>query len=218
GDNQPAWVEIVGVVGDVRHVGLDADVDPEAYVPYTQAPYRFMTIVIRTAIDLESAVAAVRSQVQAIDPQQPVYDFKPMTEVIANSISKQRLSMLLIGIFASVALLLASVGIYGVMSYAVTERTREIGIRVALGARMIDVMRLVVGQGMMLAFIGIGAGLVIALLLTQLIESLLYKVSATDPATFVAITLLLAGVAFVATYIPARRAMKVDPMVALRYE
>ena len=177
-----------------------------------------MTIVIRTAIDLESAVAAVRSQVQAIDPQQPVYDFKPMTEVIANSISKQRLSMLLIGIFASVALLLASVGIYGVMSYAVTERTREIGIRVALGARMIDVMRLVVGQGMMLAFIGIGAGLVIALLLTQLIESLLYKVSATDPATFVAITLLLAGVAFVATYIPARRAMKVDPMVALRYE
>ncbi|HEX5736612.1 MAG TPA: ABC transporter permease [Blastocatellia bacterium] len=217
-DNQPSWVEIVGVVGNVRHVGLDTDVDPEAYVPYTQAPYRYMTIMIRTATDPESVVAAVRSQVQALDPQQPVYDFKPMTEVIADSLAKRRLSMLLIGIFAAVALLLAAVGIYGVMSYAVTERTREIGIRVALGAQMGDVMRLVVGQGMTLALIGIGAGLVVAFLLTRLIESLLYKVSTTDPATFVAITLLLFAVAFVASYIPARRAMRVDPMVALRYE
>ena len=218
GDNQPAWVEIVGVVGNVRHVGLDADIDPEAYMPYTQATYRYMTIAIRTALDPEGVVAAVRSQVQALDPQQPVYDIKPMTEVIADSLARRRLSMLLIGIFAAVALLLAAVGIYGVMSYAVTERTREIGIRVALGAQVGDVMRLVVGQGMKLALIGIGAGLVAALLLTRLIESLLYKVSTTDPATFVAITLLLFAVAFVATYIPARRAMRVDPMVALRYE
>ena len=217
-DNQPAWAEIVGVVGNVRHVGLDSDIDPEAYGPYTQATYRYMTIMIRTANDPESVVAAVRAQVQALDPHQPLYDIKPMTEVIANSLAKRRLSMLLIGVFASVALLLAAVGIYGVMSYAVTERTREIGIRVALGARMNDVLRLVVGQGMTLALIGIGVGVVAALLMTQLIESLLYKVSATDPATFVAITLLLAAVAFVASYIPARRAMKVDPMVALRYE
>jgi putative ABC transport system permease protein len=217
-DNSPAWVEIVGVVGDVRHVGLDAEAAPEAYMPYPQAPYRFMTVMIRTTADPASLAGAVRSQVQAIDPQQPVYDFKPMKEVIADSLAKRRLNMLLIGIFATVALVLAAIGIYGVMSYSVTERTREIGIRVALGARMGDVVRLVVRQGMTLALIGIAAGLVAALLLTRLIESLLYKVSATDPVTFVAITLLLAAVAFVACYIPAWRATKVDPMVALRYE
>jgi putative ABC transport system permease protein len=217
-DNQPTWVEIVGIVGDVRHVGLDTEATPEAYVPYTQAPYRYMSVMIRTATDPAGLVAAVRSQVQAIDPQQPVYDFKTMEEVIGDSLAKRRMNMLLIAIFAGVALVLAAVGIYGVMSYSVTERTREIGIRVALGARMSDVLRLVVRQGMTLALIGIAAGLVAALLLTRLIESLLYKVSATDLLTYAVITLLLAAVALVACYIPARRATKVDPMIALRYE
>ncbi len=217
-DNQPTWVEIVGVVGNVRHAKLEDEATPEAYVPYTQAPYRYMSVIIRTATEPATLVAAVRGQVQALDPQQPVYDFKTMEEVIGNSLAKRRLNMLFIAIFAAVALLLAAVGIYGVMSYSVTQRTHEIGIRLALGARMSDVLRLVVGQGMTLALIGIGAGLIASLFLTRLIESLLYKVSATDGLTFAVITVLLTGVALVACFVPARRATKVDPMVALRYE
>jgi putative ABC transport system permease protein len=217
-NSEPAWIEIVGVVGDVRHVGLEAEVDAEAYVPYTQAPYRYMTVVVRASTDPASLAGALRSQVQAIDPQQPVYDIKPMEEIIADSLARRRLNVLLVGLFAAVALVLAAIGIYGVMSYSVTERTREIGIRVALGARMSDVVRLVVGQGMAVAVIGIAAGLVAALFLTRLIESLLYKVSATDPVTYIAITLMVALVALAACYIPARRATRVDPMEALRYE
>ena len=217
-DNQPTWIEIVGVVGDVRHVGLDTDVTPEAYVPYTQAPYRFMSIIIRTATEPATLVAAVRSQVQALDPQQPVYDIKTMEEVIGDSLAKRRLNMLLIAIFAAVALLLAAVGIYGVMSYSVVQRTHEIGIRMALGATRGDVLRLVVRQGMFLVVVGLGIGLIAAFMLTKVLDSVLFGVTSKDPITFVVVAGTLMLVALIACYIPARRATKVDPLTALRYE
>jgi putative ABC transport system permease protein len=160
----------------------------------------------------------LRNEVWALDKDQSVYDIKTMHETLSEMMSQRRFNMLLLGIFASVALLLAAVGIYGVISYSVTQRTHEIGIRIALGAAKSNVLSLVVGQAMSLAGVGIVVGMSASLLLTRFLASLLYGVSATDPATFGAIALLLAGVALLACYIPARRAAKVDPMIALRYE
>jgi putative ABC transport system permease protein len=160
----------------------------------------------------------VRREVQAIDPAQAVYDFKPMHNLIAESVGARRLSLVLFALFAFVALLLAAVGIYGLTSYAVTQRTHEIGVRMALGAQRSDVLRLVVGQSMLLALMGVGIGLAGALALTRLMTKLLYHVSTTDPITFAVIAALLLGVAWLACYLPARRATKVDPMVALQYE
>jgi putative ABC transport system permease protein len=162
--------------------------------------------------------SAVQAQVTAVDKDQPVSNIQSMEQIISVSISQQRFSMLLLGIFAAVALVLAAVGIYGVMSYTVSQRTSEIGIRVALGASRSDVLRLVVGEGMRLALIGMGFGLAGALAVTRLMAAMLFGISATDPITFAAIALLLGGVALLACYLPARRAMKVDPMIALRYE
>jgi putative ABC transport system permease protein len=162
--------------------------------------------------------AAVQGEVWAIDKSLPVSEIRSMEEVISASIAPQRFNMTLLALFAGIALILAAVGIYGVMSYSVTQRTHEIGIRMALGARASDVVKMIVGQAMALVAIGIGAGLVGAFLLTRLMSSLLYGVSATDPATYIAISAALAGVALGACFIPARRATKVDPMVALRYE
>ena len=210
--------EIVGVVGDVKHEGLDSDIRALAYWPHPQLPYPFMNLVIRTGSDPSNLVAAVEREVQAIDKDQPITDVRTMEQLLSESVSRMRFSAFLLSIFAALALVLASVGIYGVMAYVVTQRTHEIGIRMALGARASDVLKMVVGQGMILALIGVGIGLVASLALTRVISSLLYGVSATDPLTFGSIALLLTVVALLACYIPARKAAKVDPMVALRYE
>lgn len=217
-DENPIWREIVGVVGAIRHKGLDAELKGQLYYPHAQSTAGFMSIVVRTANDPASLTSAVRGAVRAVDKDQPVYGVRTMGEVLNNSVAQKRFSMFLLTIFAGVALVLAAVGIYGVMAYTVSARTNEMGIRIALGARSIDILRLVVGQGMILALAGVAFGLVAAFGVTRVMSSLLYGVSATDPLTFAAIALLLTGVALLACYIPARRATKVDPMVALRYE
>ena len=217
GGNNDPWLEIVGVVGDVKHNGLDAEPSIESYEPYAQDPYPYITVALR-APQRDQIASAIRREVQAIDKDQPVSQIQTMDKTLSESIAPRRLSMVLFTLFAAVAMLLAGVGIYGVMSYAVTQRTHEIGIRMALGAEQRDVLRLVVGQGMVLAFVGIAIGLAGAFFLTRLMASLLFAVSATDPLTFVAVPLVLAGVALGACFVPARRAIKVDPMVALRYE
>ncbi|MFN2455430.1 MAG: ABC transporter permease [Pyrinomonadaceae bacterium] len=214
---------IVGIVGDVKKRGLAKSIEPEIYTLPEQSltndtPARAMYLVVHTSTEPASLTAAVRSRIQAIDKEQPIAEVATMEKLLSDSLSQARFSTLLLGLFAGVALLLAAVGIYGVMSYSVTQRTHEIGIRMALGAQGRDVMRLVIGQGMVLAVIGVVIGLAASFLLTRLMKSLLFGVAATDPATFTAITLLLASVALAACYIPARRATKVDPMIALRYE
>jgi putative ABC transport system permease protein len=212
------WMEIVGVVADVKHLGLDSQSRTELYVPYFKDPWPFMTIVVRSGSGSATLANAMRSEVWAVDRDLPVPDIKTMEQLLADSVARRRFNMLLLGIFGGVALVLAAVGIYGVMSYSVTQRTREIGIRMALGASRSDVLKLVVGQGMTLALVGIGIGLAAAFALTRVLTSLLFAVGATDPATFVIISGLLTGVALAACFVPARRATKVDPMTALRYE
>lgn len=213
------WTTIIGIVGDVRHRGLDARESADLYVPYAQRPGRArdMTVVARASGDPARLISALREQAQSLDRNLPV-SFAPMPQVFARSVADRRYSMLLLGVFAGVALLLSLMGIYGVMSYLVTERTREIGIRLALGAPRAHIMRLILSQGMLLACAGVGIGLAAASALTRVMASLLFGVSATDPATFAAIALLLVFTALLACYIPARRATKVDPMEALRYE
>ena len=213
------WFTIVGVAKDVRQFELNADPKPQMYLPYTQAGFFApRDLVVSTNGDPLSLASAVRKTVWEIDKDQPVSNISTMENVLSESIARQRFSMLLLGIFAALALALATVGIYGVMSYSVAQRTREIGIRMALGAQRSDVLKLVVGQGLKLVMIGVLIGLVIALVLTRVMSSLLFGVSATDPLTFTIISLVLISVAVLASYIPARRATRVDPMVALRYE
>jgi putative ABC transport system permease protein len=211
------WMQVVGVVGDVKHE-MNQEVTPEFYVPHAQRPAGEMNLVVRTKGEPVALAATVRNEVLVLDKDQPVYRTRPMTQVRAESLMLQRFAAVALGVFALIALALAGVGLYGVMSYTVSQRTHEIGVRMALGARGADVLRLVVGQGMKLALIGLGIGLAGSLALTRAIAGLLYGVSATDPATFTLIALVLAGVALLACYVPARRATKVDPMVALRCE
>jgi putative ABC transport system permease protein len=219
------WREVIGVARDTRNYGLEEEVKPEAYMPYTQSAPGYlegsisgMILVVRTASDPQSMAAAVKREVQGLDKNQPIYNIKTMEQHLAESIAPRRFSMLLLMLFAAVAVLLAAVGLYGVMSYMVTQRTHEIGLRMALGAQARDILRLAVRQGLVLILIGIGVGLVGALALTRVMAGLLYGVGATDPMTFAAIMLLLACVSLIACYIPARRATKVDPLIALRYE
>jgi putative ABC transport system permease protein len=219
-DDKPRWREVVGLVAHVRNEGLEGESRGQYYVPYAQAtgggPNLY--VVVRTDGDPASLAPSVRGAIAGIDRDLPVFRVATMEQMVSDSLAQRRFSMLLFGIFAALALVLAVVGLYGVMSYAVAQRTHEIGLRMALGAQGRDVLRMVVGQGMGLVAVGLGIGLLGALGLTRLMASLLYGVSASDPLTYAGIAILLGAVALLASYIPARRATKVDPMVALRYE
>jgi putative ABC transport system permease protein len=215
-DNAPC--EIIGIVGDSKQMRLDGEIRPMAYWPQPELSYSAMTLVIRTHTDAASLASGARQVIQTLDSEQPVADVRTMEGWLSDSVARARFNTLLLTVFALVALLLAAVGIYGVMAYTVTQRTHEIGIRMALGAQAADVMRMIVKRGMTLVVAGVGLGLTGAFLLTRVLTTLLFGVSATDPMTFTVIAVVLAIVALGACFIPARRATKVDPMVALRHE
>jgi putative ABC transport system permease protein len=213
------WIQVIGVVKDVRQFELTAEPKPQMYLTYRQAGFfDAQDLVVKTDVDPASLAATVRKAIWEIDKDQPVSDIKTMEDILADSIARQRFSMLLLAIFAAVALVLAGVGIYGVMSYSVAQRTHEIGIRMALGAQTGAVLKLAIGYGMKLVLAGLVIGLIAAFALTRVMSSLLFGVTATDPATFTLISLLLVAVAVLASYVPARRATKVNPIIALRYE
>ncbi|HSB12389.1 MAG TPA: ABC transporter permease [Blastocatellia bacterium] len=212
------WATIVGVVKDTKTRSLEREPAGELYMPFAQQPEPFMSLMIRTTSKPETLLAAVREEVLALDKDQPVYSVRTLSRVLSQSVATPRFRTYLLAVFAGVALILAIVGIYGVMSYAVAQRTHEIGIRVALGAQTSDVLKLVVGHGLLLAVVGIAIGTVVSFALTKVLASLLFQVSVTDALTFTLVPLILAGVALAACLVPARRATKVDPMVALRYE
>lgn len=217
----PHWMTIIGVVGDVKHSGLNQPTDPAVYTPFAQSDEawrRFMTLAIRTQDVTPGLVEEVKRQIWSLDGQIPVGDIHAMDELLAVSLAQQRFNMLLLGLFAALALILAAVGIYGAMAYAANQRTHEIGIRTALGAQRRDVLRLVMKEGTTIALCGIAFGIAGAFALTRLMGSLLFEVKPTDPVTFAGVATLLALVALAACYLPARRVMRVDPMVALRYE
>ena len=217
-DGQPSWFEIVGVVADVRSLELNTEPVPEIYTSYLQDPFAGMSYVVRSAVEPESLIQAVREAVRQIDKAQPVAEIREMDQIISEVAAQPRFNTLLLSLFAGVALLLAAAGIYGVMSYSVTQRTHEIGLRMALGAQTRDVIRLIVGQCIKLTLAGLALGLVCAYAMTRIMATLLYGISPTDPSTFAVGTLLLVVVALLACYLPARRAAKVDPLIALRYE
>jgi putative ABC transport system permease protein len=210
--------EIVGIVGDVKSSGLDVDSKAMMYLPYKQAPRPYVSFVVRTASNPESMIQPVSRAIYSIDKEQALTDVETMDQVLTKSLSDRRFNMTLLLAFAGVALVLAAVGVYGVMNYTVTLRRRELGIRMALGAEARDVLRLVLGQGLMLTLIGIAAGLISAYALTRLMASLLYGVTATDYLTFASVSAVLIAVGVVASYVPARRATKVNPTIALRTE
>ncbi|HEU5453522.1 MAG TPA: ABC transporter permease [Terriglobales bacterium] len=217
--DKPDWRQVVGIVGDVKRTGaLQAEHKGQVYLAAAQSPERDMVLEVRTAGDPLALASAARAAVLRVDAQQPVYDVKAMTQVMEEFAAQPRFNMLLLGLFAALALVLAAVGIYGVVSYAVTQRTHEIGIRMALGAKREDVLRMVLAQGMKMAGVGVVCGFVGSVLATRALAGMLYGVRATDPLTFTAVAALLSLVALLACYMPARRATRVDPMVALRYE
>ncbi|HKP73312.1 MAG TPA: FtsX-like permease family protein, partial [Pyrinomonadaceae bacterium] len=224
-DNNNPWMQIVGVFKHIKHYSPDEKGRVEIYTPYMQvnpeffaAANRNLWLAVKTNGDPTALTAAIRNEVLQIDKDQPVSNVGTMEDIVASTVAPQKFATWLLGIFAAAAMVLAAIGIYGVMAYAVTQRTHEIGIRMALGAGQRDVLRMVVGQGMKLALVGVALGLVGAFLLTRLMSSLLFGVSATDPLTYGGVSVLLAAVALFACLIPARKATKVDPMIALRYE
>ncbi|HKC64649.1 MAG TPA: FtsX-like permease family protein, partial [Pyrinomonadaceae bacterium] len=210
--------EIVGVAADVKHESLADEDAPEVYVPFAQHPQGEMFFAVRAAGDPAALAAPLKGAVLEVDRDLPIYSVQTMQQRLDTSVAPQRFNTLLLVIFASLAMLLAAVGVFGVMSYTVAQRTHEIGIRMALGAQARDVLKLVVVRGMALALTGIAIGLICAFSVTRVMSSLLFGVSASDPLTFIGVSVLLAATALLACLIPARRAMRVDPMVALRYE
>ena len=217
-ESKNPWLTIVGSVSSAKQLSLREGTQPEVYVPYLQNTGRTFTLVARTTSDARMLVGAIRKEVSTIDKDLPVSNVNLMEELIFNSVSQPRLYVILLSVFAALALILAAVGLYGLMSYSVTLRTHDIGIRMALGARPVDIFRQVVGHALRLALIGLGIGIVLALLFTRVITSLLYGIKATDPLTLVVTSLVLLGVALMAAYVPAHRATKVDPMITLRHE
>lgn len=209
---------IVGVVKDVKYNGLDADASSEIFIPHAQHDVEMMMVTVRTAIPPTALIPQVRKIVKGLDPNLPIWDVQTMDEVVGASVAERRFTTILLASFAALALILAAIGVYGVLSYNVAQRTREIGVRMALGAREKDVLRSILGEGLILAIAGIGFGLVGALGVTRVLSTLLFSVGTTDPFTFVTVILLLAGIAIMSSYLPARRATRVDPLVALRYE
>jgi putative ABC transport system permease protein len=218
GRMQPTWLEIVGVVKDVLHDGLDLPPKPTIYLPFLQNPPDFVVTAVRTDIDPAALTSAVREVMGAVDKDQPILMTRTMTEIFSDAVAQRRFNTVLIVAFGAIALLLAMVGVYGLMAYTVMQRTHELGVRIALGAERWDVMKLVLGRGLRLTVIGIGFGLTMAFVLARFLSKMLFNVRQTDSATFVVVSLCLGGIALLASYVPARRAMKVDPMVALRYE
>jgi predicted permease len=216
-DGDLRLLTIVGIVGDTHEYGLDAPPRPTVYVNLFQRPRPWITVTMLSDADTRSVTSAARGNLQDLNPEIPA-KFQTFSQIYSASLGSRRFNVILIGFFGITALLLATAGVFGVMAYSVSRRTREIGVRVALGASSGDVMRMVLGQGLRTVFIGVAMGIAGSLALTRTVESLLFGVTATDPITFGAVTLLLVGAALVACYIPARRATRVDPMVALRYE
>jgi len=217
-ESETPWMTVVGVVGRVKQEALDVEPRIAFYLPQTQYPARQMTVVLRGAGDAAALARLVKTELGEIDASLPMYAVRTMQERVDESLAPRRFAMTLLALFAGIALVLASVGVYGVMAYLVSQGTREIGIRMALGATQREILRLVLTQGMSLAAVGLGIGLVAALVFTRLMHSLLFGVSAWDPISFGGIALLLGVVALLATYIPARRAGRVDPILCLRAE
>lgn len=216
--NKPLSAEIVGVVGDVRHTGLDSAPRPEIFLHLPQAPFGSMTFVIRTSGDPLALLPEIKGEVWAVNKDQPIYSIRTEEQLVADSLSSRRFSLILLGIFAIVSLVLAGVGLYGLVSLSTSQRTQEIGVRIALGAPASRILKMVIGEGIVLALVGIGVGLVGSFLLTRFLNTMLFGITPTDPVTFASISLLLILVALLASYIPARRATKVDPIIALRQE
>jgi putative ABC transport system permease protein len=212
------WRQVVGVVKSTRHLGLDRAPEPEVYIPVEQEPFPQTILFVRSPLSKAEIARSIRQAVAAVDKNQPIQLIIPMDDLLADSVSARRFTMLLLGGFSALSLMLAMMGVYGVVSYAVAQRTQEIGVRIALGAQGRDVLRLILAQGLKPVVIGSVAGLIAALALGRVLSSLLYGVTATDPATFVIVIFLLLFAAMLACYLPARRATKVDPMVALRFE
>jgi putative ABC transport system permease protein len=209
------WITIVGVVGDMRHRGLDLETKPEYYQPHNQVPYRGMILSVRSSQDPRSLTSAIRREITRLDPDLPGANVRTLEQVAADSIAPRRLSVVLIGVFAAVALVLASVGIYGVMSFLVVQRTHEMGVRMALGAQRGDVLRLVIGRATRLVLIGVAAGLILGVMSSRALQAMLFNVGAFDLMTFAGVTVALIAVSLLASYIPALRATKADPMIAL---
>jgi putative ABC transport system permease protein len=218
GDQSSPWLTIVGIVDDVHYSWIEKEDIPTIYRAYRQSPPFYASLVLRTSGDPLSFVHDVRSQVAAVDPELSVYNIKPLDKVISESIVGIAYVAVMMGILGIIALVLASVGVYGVMSYAVSERTNEIGIRMAMGATSGDIQRMVLGKGTLLTLIGMGIGLPVAFALANALSSLLFGVKVADPVAFLVLPLVLAAVATLASYLPARRAVRVDPITALRYE
>jgi putative ABC transport system permease protein len=217
-DPQAKWVTVVGIVGDVREFGLAEPAIPEAYYPESQSTYPELVLVVRTANEPQAQAPALRNALHDLDKDLPWYSVQTMSEMVSNSSREKRFVALLLGLFAAMALVLASVGIYGVVSYSVSQRTREIGIRMAFGAEVRTVLGMVLKEGLLLVIAGVTVGLLGAWALSRYLTSILYAVRATDLVTYFLAAILMTVVALVACLVPARRAAKVDPMVALRYE